>query len=349
MKSFKDRVVELRRVPGNELLANPLNWRKHPKDQQQIMSSVLDEVGFAGAALAYVDADGKLVLIDGHMRAKQAGSQSIPVLVTDLTPVEAANLLSVYDPLGDLAKADSRMLDTLYALLEQDTPDLLTKALSGESVTVPVLDEAPIPQVYVGDSTALDVVYPFDNEFGIPSLDLAMQASEVVLPFFTYNSGRLRRELGTIIFYTDDRLFESVWNNPFRVTETKAVCLVEPNFSVYSTTPLALVIWNVYRKRWLARWWQARGLRVFVDLYVNEQFQSVNLLGVPKGWSAFATRGMSDDIDSLHIQFEIACRHAGHDHPLFLVYGGSLTSQVADACKDKLWVHVPDVMRQRSM
>jgi hypothetical protein len=64
--SLRDRVIELRRVPVDELLPNPKNWRKHPTAQLEALRGLLVEVGFAGAALARQAEDGSLILIDGH-------------------------------------------------------------------------------------------------------------------------------------------------------------------------------------------------------------------------------------------------------------------------------------------
>lgn len=67
---FRDRIVELRRVKASELRRNPQNWRQHPASQRSAMESVLAEIGFAGAALAYVEPDGALTLIDGRTQSR---------------------------------------------------------------------------------------------------------------------------------------------------------------------------------------------------------------------------------------------------------------------------------------
>lgn len=45
---IRDRVKEFRRIPANELIPNPKNWRTHPEDQRKALRGVLAEVGFAG-------------------------------------------------------------------------------------------------------------------------------------------------------------------------------------------------------------------------------------------------------------------------------------------------------------
>ncbi len=69
-------------------------------------------------------------------------------------------------------------------------------------------------------------------------------------------------------FYLDDYRFEAVWNRPApgarHVAGYFATC--SPDFSLYPDWPLAAQIWNTYRSRWLARYWQAGGLRVIPTL-----------------------------------------------------------------------------------
>ena len=77
---FRDRVVELRRVRAGELLDHPRNWRTHPKRQREAIRSVLTEIGYADALIAR-EQDGRLVLIDGHLRRSLHPDQVVPVLV----------------------------------------------------------------------------------------------------------------------------------------------------------------------------------------------------------------------------------------------------------------------------
>jgi hypothetical protein len=49
---IRDRIKELRRVRGSELLANPKNWRVHPHAQAQALRVLLSEIGYADALIA---------------------------------------------------------------------------------------------------------------------------------------------------------------------------------------------------------------------------------------------------------------------------------------------------------
>ena len=92
-------------VPATDLLPNPKNWRRHPKAQQDALRGVLAEIGFADALLAR-ETDRGLMLIDGHLRAETAPDQDVPVLILDVTAVEADKLLATLDPLAGLAEWD---------------------------------------------------------------------------------------------------------------------------------------------------------------------------------------------------------------------------------------------------
>ena len=110
---FRDRIKELRRVPANTLIANPKNWRTHSDQQKKILGQLLEEVGYAEALIAGENQEGKLVLIDGHLRADMTSDQTVPVLILDVTEEEADKLLILLDPISSMAGRDDRMLQQI--------------------------------------------------------------------------------------------------------------------------------------------------------------------------------------------------------------------------------------------
>src|SRR6516165_7833205 len=112
--AIRDRVREFRRVPARELLDNDGNPRHHPQAQRDALRGVLEQVGIAGALVAYRSErnGGKLTLIDGHLR-KQDFDLDWPTLVLDVSDEEADLLLATHDPLGALAEYDRPRLDAL--------------------------------------------------------------------------------------------------------------------------------------------------------------------------------------------------------------------------------------------
>src|SRR5277367_1114518 len=97
---IKDRIKELRRVHASELVPNIKNWRKHSNAQAQALRAMLLEVGYADALIARELSDGRLELIDGHLRAETTPDAIVPVLVLDVTEEEADKLLLTIDPMA---------------------------------------------------------------------------------------------------------------------------------------------------------------------------------------------------------------------------------------------------------
>ncbi|NBW15726.1 MAG: DUF4417 domain-containing protein [Caulobacteraceae bacterium] len=186
--------------------------------------------------------------------------------------------------------------------------------------------------------TVMDWLWPSDNEYHIPLLAPADDYG-VDLPVVAWGSiGRSRSMPGTFQFYVDDYRFDRLWKAPHAPIDTGCKSLVEPNVSLFDQTPRAAAIWAVYRKRWLARYWQSRCRRVWVDLNVPAAFQSLNLLGVPAGWKHFATRGYDRRLHSLDNEYHVARNHNGN--ATLLVIGGG--SSVAEWCRAHEQVtHVP--------
>jgi hypothetical protein len=123
---FRDRIVELRRVPAGDLLPNPRNWRTHPPAQRNALRGMLAEIGYAAALVARELPDGSLELIDGHLRAETTPDAVVPVVVLDVDEREAAKLLATLDPLAALAGANAEALASLVADVETDNQAVRT-------------------------------------------------------------------------------------------------------------------------------------------------------------------------------------------------------------------------------
>jgi len=117
---IRDRITGLRRVPAKELIPNPKNWRRHPKGQVDALRGLLRDVGYADALLTRELSDGRLMLIDGHLRAETTPGALVPVLVLDVSEEEADKILLTLDPLAAMAEADSDRIKTLLETVRTD-------------------------------------------------------------------------------------------------------------------------------------------------------------------------------------------------------------------------------------
>ena len=133
---IRDRIKELRRVRARDLLPNPKNWRRHPRAQAEALRGLLAEIGYADALLARELEDGRLMLIDGHLRKDTTPDAIVPVLVLDLNEAEADKLLMTLDPLGAMAASDADRIKTLLETVQSDNPAIqeLLRRTAGEQV-----------------------------------------------------------------------------------------------------------------------------------------------------------------------------------------------------------------------
>lgn len=117
---WRDRIVEMRRIPPADLVDHPLQHKIHGAYQTSVMRGVLAEVGIADVLRAYVSpTTGQLTTIDGHLR-KSLGDQPWPTLILDVTDEEAAYLLLTYDEIAPLAEKDRVALADLLTHVQSE-------------------------------------------------------------------------------------------------------------------------------------------------------------------------------------------------------------------------------------
>lgn len=109
----RNRIVETTSVLASSLVANPKNWRLHPKEQADAMRGILNEIGIVAALTARRMPDGTLMLIDGHLRAEILPTDMVPVNILDVTEAEADKLLLSLDPLAAMAESNTAAIEEL--------------------------------------------------------------------------------------------------------------------------------------------------------------------------------------------------------------------------------------------
>ena len=112
-KGWRNRIVGTGEEAPDQLLANPANWRIHPKPQQDALGDALDDIGWIQQVVVNRQSGH---LIDGHLRVSLAlrnNEPTVPVLYVDLDPREEALALATLDPIGAMAAADKEQLDEL--------------------------------------------------------------------------------------------------------------------------------------------------------------------------------------------------------------------------------------------
>ncbi len=111
---------------AGDLIPHESNPRTHSPAQRRALEMLLQEIGFARSLLAYRQADGRLKLIDGHLRRSLDPEQTVEVEVLDVSDQEARSLLLAIDPLAQLAGYDGDVLQELRATVEKDSEAVRT-------------------------------------------------------------------------------------------------------------------------------------------------------------------------------------------------------------------------------
>ena len=104
--------------------------------QVDALRGLLDEIGYADALLARELPDGRLMLIDGHLRAETTPDAQVPVLVLDLSEEEADKLLLTLDPLAAMAEPDGERIKALLQTVQTNSEAVeeLLKRTAGEQL-----------------------------------------------------------------------------------------------------------------------------------------------------------------------------------------------------------------------
>jgi hypothetical protein len=131
---WRSRIIGHGEEAPDQLLANPRNWRIHPKEQQDALAGVLAEVGWVQDVIVN-QRTGHVV--DGHARIEIAisrGEPMVPVVYVDLDENEEGIVLASLDPLSAMAAKDpEKWADLLNDITIAD--DALRAMLNGQHVS----------------------------------------------------------------------------------------------------------------------------------------------------------------------------------------------------------------------
>lgn len=132
--SWQNRIIGTGTEDPTKLMANPANWRTHPKFQQEALAGVLDKVGWVQQVIVNKRTGH---LVDGHLRTSLAVERkeaTIPVTYVDLDETEEALILATLDPLAALAGTDNEQLQALLTTIStekqtSEIKDLVSKII----------------------------------------------------------------------------------------------------------------------------------------------------------------------------------------------------------------------------
>src|SRR5580693_4735688 len=137
---IRNRIKGHRRVRAGDLVPHELNPRVHNDAQRDALLALYAAVGFARSLLAYELPDGRLKLIDGHLRRDLDPDMEVEVEVLDVTEEEARTLLLSIDPLAALAETQEQLKKRLGELVPEVPEDL---RLAWEATALAAIDSPP--------------------------------------------------------------------------------------------------------------------------------------------------------------------------------------------------------------
>jgi hypothetical protein len=139
MNAVRNRIVTHVSVRAGDLVPHPNNWRRHPPGQRRALEDSLAELGDIRSLLGCRLPDGRIQLIDGHLRRDIDPDRVVTVELVDLSEEEAAKALLTLDPLAELAETDAQAVELL-------TANLRTESAALRELWQGLKDEEPVRQ-----------------------------------------------------------------------------------------------------------------------------------------------------------------------------------------------------------
>lgn len=361
-------------IPLRRLKVLPNNPRTITQAKlNQLCDSIRENGFYAHKALAVEPIAGTddYYILDGNQRKKALARlkrrEAPCIIYTDLTEEERAKIilqgninLGEWDTdllISDFAPVvDFDAIGLEFEMPQFEPPADTADAVAPHGTAADNGQQPPTPDAPTDDDAADDrlsfyyrmmgdYLYPTDNEYQIPTLLADRQPVHVELPLAPWGAeGRYKKGITTYHFYVDDYRFEQLFKNPILLLQSGCRAVVEPNVSIHDQTPVAIALYQIYRKRYLARYLQECGLEVWADLNVSPHLEEWNALGIPQGYNAFFTRGVSGWQPTLDRHLQMAQRISGLQHPNLVVYGGG--KDIADWCMAKQVVHIAEYMNR---
>ena len=263
--------------------------------------------------------DRKNIILAGHTRHKAAlklGIDTIPCIIAkDLSQAKAKAFR-----LADNKVAESAQWD--FDLLSQELEDLFHLDIDMTEFDFDLDIEITTPEMLESEKAQAKEDYHellfnihnmhiarFERRGGydIPQIEPVYDLPEVKewIGFNYVMSDKDPTDKG-VHFFVDDYQFERIWNRPKdyidKLRQYKAV--LSPDFSPYGDMPLAMQIWNHYRKHWVAAYWQSEGLTVIPTIRSSIDPRSLDfyLEGEPIGGVvAFSSMWADPEDEDYHI------------------------------------------------
>lgn len=179
-KPLINRIVGHGEERVDQMLANPLNFRLHPDNQQQALAGAIDDIGFI-RSVTVNQRTGRVV--DGHLRvtiAARSNVETLPVEYVDLDEAEEAQALLSLDPIAAMAASDKAKLDELMRAVQSDderVQQMMADLAEREGLEYGKQEQPPAGNVIYTDEQIIDAAFTYFRATGFPYHKMAIHAS----------------------------------------------------------------------------------------------------------------------------------------------------------------------------
>lgn len=176
--TWQNRIVGHGEEAPDQLLANPRNWRIHPKAQSDALAGMLGQVGWVQDVIVNRRTGH---VVDGHLRVALAISReepAVPVVYVDLEEEEERLVLAALDPLAAMAATDKDQIAALVGELRVDD-EALAGMLAGLAEMV---GEGEFPDIPSGEGSGFRQMTFTVSERQFEVITAALVRAKAVLP-----------------------------------------------------------------------------------------------------------------------------------------------------------------------
>ena len=281
-------------LPVDKLKPYGKNARVHDEEDIEALAESIEDFDFSDPIGVWGPDN---LIVEGHgrlMAAKKMGLKEVPVIRLDhLNEEQQRAYRLAHNKTAELSFWDNKLvkeeLKSIKAInmgaFKFELPEILTTEKEKERHE----EFAETTEERAKNICNLGIAqYPGDGYYDIPMLKPVTDLPEIRQWIgFNYVLSDPDPEGKAVHFFINDYQFERVWNEPEKYIEalSRYVCVATPDFSPYGDMPLALQLYNHYRKHWIGAFWQAHGLTVVPTIRASTDPRSFDwyLDGEPKG------------------------------------------------------------------
>lgn len=275
------------KLPIKDLKPYDKNAKKHPRKQIKEIANSIREFGMNDPIGIWGD---KNLIVEGHGRleaCKSLGMSEVPCIRLDhLTDEQRRAYTLAHNKVAesefDFDLLDEEMNEIFNIDMEQFGFEFVDEDIEKQK-------NKEQTQKRVANILNLELAqFEGVGKYDIPPIEPVKSIPKIKEWIgFNYVLSDKEPEGKGVHFFIDDYQFMRVWHNPDAYVEKlkQYEAVIAPDFSPYGDMPLATQIFNHYRKHWIAKYLQERGVNIIpcVRASTDERSLEFYLEGEPRG------------------------------------------------------------------